>query len=656
MPGEIGVYCKHRLERAWPLAALIACSLLLAGCPDDDGRAAPAPADVPAFSGTVSFGAPIESFELRVGAFDVPPRITRIGSDGRYEVSALGLSAPVVIGVQDTLYAAATEVGARAQVTALTHLQLVEVLRADPVEALRNAVNTRSSSTAVDYAPITTAALARAQLRVVALLRERLGYELPAAIAAADFVTTPFSNTPGDPTYDALAALDAALTANGSSLTVFVRDRVRELEPCTRFFLDLRLDGAVTEFCANTRETVADNSAGDAFAYRYTARDGASLLVRTAGTSVLSTQLDLASGAQYRCEASACSGLVVSAADADGRRELRFTTLALAAVSSGDPARLSGIVSTALPGLPPLDCDGARSAPQPVYIRADDGSIRGQCIGLTDENAGARSIYRDFANGAERLSIHADGDSPASISLYRIDNLGRRITDYRCEASTCSGFTARPLFALPGSLRNRELRLANTPLMRVGTGSGPASVSVTTTLTVALDNEAAPPSCALSPPSQLLRARVSNETADWNICPPYDLSENGTVTVGRVSALDYGGRYTGGLRYIFQNATAIPGSLVVVTTLGVVRRIEYSRGRAISSETGRLDDELLLCDGLDCRGAELSPADDQTGHALGFSGVVLGEQRYDGSSTDRSVRLDGALLSAPDCLASGNCR
>ena len=53
MPGEIRVHCEQKLERAWPLAALLACSLLLAGCPDDDGRAAPAPAAVPAFAGTV---------------------------------------------------------------------------------------------------------------------------------------------------------------------------------------------------------------------------------------------------------------------------------------------------------------------------------------------------------------------------------------------------------------------------------------------------------------------------------------------------------------------------------------------------------------------------------------------------------------------------
>lgn len=649
------MYRKQTVERARPLAALIACCLLLAGCPDDDGRAAPAAPETAAFSGTVSFGMPIESFELRVGAFDTPPRTTRIGASGRYEVSALGLTAPAIIGVQDTLYAAATDLSAPAQVTALTHLQLVEVLRDDPVNALRNAVNTRSSSTAVDYAPITAAALARAQARVVSLLRERLAFELPAAVAAAGFVATPFSNTPGDPTYDALAALDAALSANGSSLIVLVRDRVRELEPCTRFFVDLRIGGAVSEFCANTRETIADNTAGDAFEYRYTALDGSTLRVRAAGSTVTSVRLDQASGAAYACESAACAGLAISAADADGRRELRFAQLALAAADGSAAATLGGSIGTALPGLPPLDCDGARRPPQPVYVTADDGSISGLCISLSFGNAGARSIYRDLSSGAQRLSIHADDTAAASIGLYRLDNLGRRITDYRCEGSACLGFSAGPLFALPGSLRNREQRLVDTRLSRVGNGSGPASVTVRGTLTVALGIETTPPACALSPPSERLRARVSNETADWDICPPYDLSENGTVRVDRVSALDYGGRYTGGLRYSFENATAIPGSLVVVTTLGVVRRVEYSRGRAISSETGRLDDELMLCDGLACRGAEIDPANAQTGHVLRFAGVLLSEERYDGSAADRQVRLDGALLSAPDCLASGSC-
>lgn len=646
---------KRISQRARRYAALIVCCVLLAGCPDDDGRAAPGAPDTPAFAGTVSFGEPIEAFELRVGAFDAAPRITRVGADGRYAVSALDLRPPVIIGVQDTLYAATVDTAVSAQVTALSHLQLVEVLRADPVDALRSAVATRSSSTAVDYAPITAARLQRAQQRVVGLLRERLDLTLPDVVASRDFVTTPFDNRPGDPTYDALAALNAAFAARGSNLTVFVRDRVRELEPCTRFFLDLRRDGAVSEFCADTRETIADNSGSDAFSYRYRARDGVILMIRAAGNRVLSAQLDQPDGMQYRCEAAACNGLTVGEADPDGRRELQWSGVSLAASDGGPPTTLDGRLATALPGLPPLTCDGAGSAPQPVYIRADDGSIRGQCIGLTDEPAGGRTIYRDFTAGSERLSIHADDGNAASISLYRIDNLGRRITDFRCEGAACTGFSAGALFARPGNLRNRELRLTDVPLSRIGSGSGPATVRVSAALVVALDNEARPPSCALSPASETLQARVSSETADWNICPPYDLSENGTVAVGRVSALDYGGRYTGGLRYRFQNATGIPGELTVVTTLGAVRRIEYSRGRAISSDTGRLDDELMLCDGLACRGAEIEPADAQTGHVLRFSGVALAEERYDGTPTDRSVRLDGQLRSAPDCLAGDRC-
>ena len=618
--------------------------LLLAGCPDDDGRAATRPPAPQAFGGVIALAGETPTTSVTIGGNGVSPRSTRADADRRYRVSASGLTAPVVIRHElGPTYAVAATVGAVGNVSTLTQLQALEALRDEPETVLLNALDPVSRGVAVDYSPLTPAGLDRARRRVASLVAERFNYTLPAAIANADFVSTPFAAVAGDPTFDALVALDTAIAASGTDLASFTRSRARELEPCRRFFLDLSLPQGLNEFCANTRETIA--TGGGRREYRQVARDGATLVIAADGTGILDAVLSLADGRSFTCSGSGpgagtCAGLTAMPEQADGSRTLVFAALALIDAGTGDRAVLDGRFVTAIPGLPPLDCDGAARSPQPLYRVDDDGSISGVCIGLQPSDAGERTLYGTVFGSEPELELLADDSTLHGLTIYQRGALGAPVAQYRCVAPACTGYRVTPFFPLPGFPRVREVVLDNTPVTRVGLGPGSTSQRLRGRFVVLFGSARGRPDCSRSPETERVRARVSTESADWDVCPPYDLVENQRVTVRRVLPADFGGRYLGGTVYEFRNALNSSGQMLVVTTLGLVRRVEYGRSEA----------ERFVCEDLQCRGARFGAADASSAHPITFAGTTLVDQRLDGSATDRSVTLNGALRSAPDCL------
>lgn len=641
--------------RSHRLSALLAAALL-AGCGRDDGRIADPPPVLPTFSGVVSIGQPASRTEVQVASNGTFPRDGRFATNGRFIVPLAALTAPyLVLGSADPLdnpdavpleVAAVTRASSGTiNVTPLTRLVVLELARQEPATYF-NRLLTPSSipvfARIADFAPFTDEAIANAQATVVRLLRQELGIVVPASVATADWVTTPFVPVAGDPMHDTLARLSASIARNQFVPGSYPNNRVGELARCAREQIGITVGPEFYAFCPATRDALPDEADASVLVFRLFDIRGNTLSLRLRDNTVIGIELRRSGLPPYRCVDAGCSLVTVGGEVSDRSRPLSFSNTVLTA-ADGSTALLVGTAIGGVPGRPAINCDGAEGLP--LFVASADGSATAQCASANvrfEAVASARYVYRAAIDVLPVPEVRVDGNRLLSITLFQQNEDDLALVPlYECVGETCNGAVLGDFVTL-GNLTNAErtLSLAGTVLTSLSGGS-PVTLDGGINLGNRIDR--IPPDCTAAPASETVRVRVEGEADAWDLCPPYDLDE-GTVAgfvirdgnIGR-----FPGAQLGDYAYSFANRQPRSESYltIVASPSGLVRRLQYDRAQG----------ESFACTDAACLSAvSIGPANAQSAHPVRIALVTVPEVLLGDRLGDRRVSLQGQLLSAPD--------
>ncbi|MCK9192839.1 MAG: hypothetical protein M0P19_03080, partial [Nevskia sp.] len=119
----------------------------------------------------------------------------------------------------------------------------------------------------------------------------------------------------------------------------------------------------------------------------------------------------------------------------------------------------------------------------------------------------------------------------------------------------------------------------------------------------------------------------------------------GGFLVDEFNLLRYPGAFIGDFVYRFLNDFNSIGSVTIVASpQGIARRLEYQRGFA----------DVFACRDSACLSAVTIQAPNaQTAHVVQIRAVTLPEVELSDLPGDRSVTLQGSLLTVPDCFITG---
>jgi len=626
---------------------IFAATLGLAGCPSDDARPTPPTTVTPTISGQLATGLPLTNNSLIASSNNAAARAGRVDASGRYIVASSGLSAPYFFQ-SSAGYAATSSANGAGNATPLTELQILERIRAplDPYFiALFNTSRPATEPSGVDLTLFNTSALVEAQARVVRLLRQQLGVIVPPQVANASFADTAFTPAVGDPMFDTLIALQTALEQRGKSLQQFESERVQEFRRCDAELLTITLADDLIEFCPASKQSLPDPDDDGIRDYRFTTIDAQTLTLRARDALVLSARLVVNGRAPYGCEAIACLPLSLSAAAENGSRTVTLNAVLLRA-DDGSSAALSGSLQTAVPGAPALNCTVGVNAPG--VINFDDGSSAAGCYGFAALDRVSRVAYDSqlaATDAPQQIELRNDGDAIIGVVVYHPDpDSFIPVVDYKCRLGDCNNVA----IGAPDSANLRVVTLNNTRVVRVGgDGSGPQSATLQGSFTLAEPPLANPPDCTAAAADQTITARIGGTSSDWNICPPYDI-DNGNIggfLVDEFNLLRYPGSFIGDFVYRFLNDFNSIGSVTIVASQqGIARRLEYQRGFA----------DVFACRDSACLGAiTIQAPNAQTAHRVQIRAVTLPEVELSDLPGDRSVTLQGSLLTVPDCFITG---
>lgn len=376
----------RRLPRPADASALARCVrgmaagllLLVGGC-GGGGPSAPAPAPRVEMSGTATGGATSGPDEFAgefaaKGAAGILRTANAAAGSLDYRISLAELAAPYALRAvlgdaqrQVTVYAVAAEPGT-ANLTPLTTLLVAQLYGEDP----ETVYDRFGDGIAAPAGGLAAERIAEAQQAVEAYLGETLDLAVPAA--AGSFLTTPFTAAAGDPMYDTVRALEAALARQGSTFAQLTADVALAARECLAERLVVTIGGSAADFCPRTKSATPRPDDPDRIAHRIVDRRGATLVLDVDGDVLLSARFVTGAGTAYRCSGSGCSGITLGPPQADGVRTLAFDGARLA--GPGGSARLDGSVLGAEPGvvLPVLPCETNR-----FIVVGDDRSVVGRC-------------------------------------------------------------------------------------------------------------------------------------------------------------------------------------------------------------------------------------------------------------------------------------
>jgi len=636
----------RRISNRTPVMLVLSC-VLLAGCPSDDPRTTPPPPTTPTVSGQLANGATLAAPTISAASAGSVARAGRVDASGHFIIASGGLSAPYLLQ-SSTGYAVIRNIGGIANATPLTELVLLERIRA-PLDAyfseLFNPSRSATAATGVDFTQFTAANLAEAQQRAVRALRQQLGVTVPAALTANDFSGTTFNAVAGDPMFDTLTALQRALSDRGTDLAGFERDRIQEFRRCDIEQLDIALTNDELTFCPAAKQALADPDDANILVYTFTTADNRALTLRARDGAVLAVELN-SGDRTLRCDAAACAPAQLDPAASDGSRLLRLSGTVLRD-GSGATASLSGVLRGAIPGQPLPVCTIGTNALG--ILEFDDGSRSAGCYGFAAIDRVDRSAY-DSQLGAtdaiEQIEIRAEGAALAAVTIYHLDpDSFLPIADYRCQRSACNNVQISAADA--SGTRNVTIEGAVLPRINATNSSGPTTATLRGSFSLVEPSPAPLPNCAAAPADQTLTARVINTNVDWPICPPYDV-DNGNIGGFQIDLFSLG-RYPGGLIgdyvYRFINDFASVGSVTLVASpQGLPRRLEYQRASA----------DRFACQDAACLSAvTIDAAAPRVAHAVRINAVTLQEVEINDLAGDRSVRIQGALRTVPDCFITG---
>ena len=556
-------------------------------------------------------------------------------SGTNFQVTLAELAGPYLVQAErqdgSFLLAAATAPGT-VNLTPLTTLVVAQLLADDPASQFE-ALGFTGGVT-----PFTDAQLADAQTAVAYHLYRRLQLDWR---GSSSFTTTPFSPVAGDPGYDRLRALNAALAAQSQDIASLVSEVALQAGRCQATQLSLTLDGTTHNFCPQTSTTQRDDLDRSVLRHSFGDLLGDTLTVQVRGDTLVSVQLQ-AEGQVLGCNGAACSGLTLGEEDANGNRPLRFAGMPLSG-EGGHTAQLSGeLLAVALGiNLPPLPC-----LDNIVYQIPDAGPVTGFCAEFTGDTRGIqRQAYNlaDLEGAAPyELEVVAAGDQVVSVTLYETRRSGARAA-YRCTGTACVGVS----IGAADSAGQRRVSLLDTPLLarkRDGSPSGDPGMQVRATLTVVDETRDFGTYCGAG--FGVLMARPSDESADVPVCQLTQIFEEEAGWEG-MSGVSY--------------ETATRQTYFVSTLEGVYKgngefdggvadrlRLSLVRGELREVVFLRRDGQTFRCQrSTGCAGVSLSAPNGLGEVTVSFTGTVLGERDTGDIPGDRTLTLNGSFVVTP---------
>lgn len=628
-------------QRRWRWALLgTVLGWALAACGGGGPAAEPVFAAPPQMSGVISDGLDPAPRDLEVqakGQTGLSRTAVNYQSGTDYRLVLTDLGGPYLLGAPRAdgqwLYALATEAGT-ANLTPLSSLVATQALAAD-LDALFEALGQNGGVPAV-----TAAQLAQAQAAVSQHLWRRLGLDWR---HSPSFTTTPFQAKAGDPHFDRLQSLQAALAAQGSDLQSLLAEVRLQALRCqqTRLQVQAAAGGDPQAFCPDTASTRLDPVDTSVREQQFTDLFGDRLLVRSRGEQLLSVQWD-SLGASARCSAADCTGLSLGPLLASGERRLSLSGLRLSD-ASGTVTVLDGELTAAALGLnfPPLACERNR-----VYLVPASGDIVGFCDeadGETSTVARASGALREVYNindasgsVATQLEVSTEGQTVVQVLLWaEVDGVAR--VSHRCLGAQCLGVSVSAL----GADGRRSLVLADTSLAAVdGNGQPSGEAGITVRADFQVEDEVVDYETYCGFNNGEIRGRFSDETAALRLCVPtlafedetgfYGLVQEGSDGPGlahyRVTSME--GRYRRG-----EFSGGVADRLRVDTRDGQVQSVLFTRR----------DGQTLRCDGAACSGVSIRPASGSQGALVQLAGTRLTEVLRGGLGGDRSLVLNGSF-------------
>jgi hypothetical protein len=248
------------------------------------------------------------------------------------------------------LYSVATGPGT-ANLTPLTTLLVAQLLGAEP-GAVYATLGTNGGFTAADDASI-----AAAERRVRRYLQRAHGFEVPATLGP--FVTTPFARSAGDPMFDTINALVAAIGTAGDYSAV-VTAVAQESARCKAERVTVGAGAVEDDFCPVGKSNIVDAADSSVRVIEFGNRYGDALTLRLRGAVVAEMRLRTAQGDEQACTGSACSGVTVGTQAGDLTQTISFASTPLSGTAG--QSLLTGSLRTSAPGitLPSLPCTSNR--------------------------------------------------------------------------------------------------------------------------------------------------------------------------------------------------------------------------------------------------------------------------------------------------------
>jgi hypothetical protein len=624
----------------------IAFVMLLAGCGGEDPPPPQTRAATPALTGTATYGDTVVASGVTAKGIAGPPRTANNSSGtNQYSVDLSQLSGPYALratgsggnGQLAVLYSVATQAGV-ANITPLTTLLFAQLMGENP-EAAYAAFGASGAEM------VTEAKIQAAQAKVTAYLQDVLGVTVRSGDAS--FITTTFSATPGDPMFDTIQALHAALTANGTTLAALAAQIATLARLCIEEKLLIEVGEARREFCPATRTANREEDDNSIIDYVFAAPTNERLIVKVRGNEILSGEY-VNAGATYSCSGAACA-ITLGAPASDQSRSLSFSATEL--TGAGGRALLSGALMGAIPGLelPVLPCSTNK-----YFVILEDNTVIAQCVDAADplsiggtlsQQRGARpprAVYK-FADmsGANpaypQVELVTDGnDSVVSVYFFQYDPLTFIPTiRFACQGSECNGITLGPVTVntdlgpdTPVLVRN--VSFANTILSGMTETGAPthttAKLKASFTTVYFVDPGASvvfPPLEPCTPDTDTVSIEVLS--GPFNFCSP-QASRLASVPQGTDVKLDM---------YDSQRFTQIG---VVVRGESVVS-VQYNSPVA----------QAFRCD-ADCAGVTVSAPDELGRRSVTFAGTVLHEEQSFPLPGPRTATLSGGPIVFPPLM------
>lgn len=633
---------ETRHARRFRLIAIVVVTLVAAcgeDAPPEQTRLA-----TPTLTGTATYDDTIAPGPVTSkGTSGLPRTASNSSGTNQYAVDLSELTGPYALrwvgsdrnDQQVFLYSVATQAGV-ANVTPLTTLLVAQLMGQDPAAAYA-AFGAQGAELVSDEQ------MRAAQAKVTAYLSDALGVTVQSGDAS--FITSTFDAVPGDPMFETMQAIDAALVANGSTFDALIQQVASLARLCIEEKILIDVAGAQREFCPATKSADRDEADGSIIDYVFSAPTNDTLTVRVRGDEILSGEY-VSAGLVYSCSGAGCGSIVLGTPASDQTRSLSFESAAFGGDAGG--AVLNGVLGGAIPGvqLPVLPCTNNK-----YFVILEDRSVIAQCVDTFDPiNVGgtlngsrgaapSRAVYA-FGNSSgvdptyPQVELVMDGNETVlSVYFFRYDpETFIPSIRFACEREACNGITLGPVTVNTDlgpefPVLVRDVTFADTLLSGMTDSGAPTNTTATleasfTTVYYVDPNMplSFPPLEDCDPASTPVSVDV--HSGPFNFC---------SAEVNRWASLP--------------NDTDLKLDTVDDRTfapLEVILRGETVLSVAYNSPVN----QSFRCD-LDCEGVTVSPPDDLGRRTVTFSGTVLLEAQSFPRPGTRTATLTGGPIVYP---------